>query len=180
MGEPVARSIRTVLAVDDDEILLAALARSLGRDRTVYTATSPRAARALAKARQPDLMIVDMRLGSASGIDLVRKLKFDAPDALVAIVSGYLSVESTVAAVRAGADVILSKPVTARDILRRVERGMPEEPDRSDTPTLAHAESEHIARVLADCHGNISEAARRLGIFRSSLQRRLRRPHPRV
>ncbi|MDB4953346.1 MAG: actR [Myxococcales bacterium] len=184
-----ARSIRTVLAVDDDETLLAALVRSLGRDRTVITATKPRAARILARSRRPDLVIVDMRLGASSGIDLIRQIKADAKrrtskgeawsGPLIALVSGYLSVESTVAAVRAGADVILCKPVTAREILRRVERGMPEDPDRRETPTLAHAESEHIARVMADCHGNISEAARRLGIYRSSLQRRLRRQSPR-
>jgi two-component system response regulator RegA len=179
VGE-LARGIRTVLAVDDDETLLAALARSLGRDRTILTATTPAAARALAKSKRPDLAIVDMRLGRESGIELVRNLKSDSPNTVIALVSGYLSVESTVAAVRAGADVILCKPVTAREILRRVERGMPDEPDRRETPTLARAESEHIARVMADCHGNISEAARRLGIYRSSLQRRLRKPSPRT
>ena len=43
--------------------------------------------------------------------------------------------------------------------------------------TLAEVEVEHIARVMTDTGGNISEAARRLGISRSSLQRRFKRRH---
>jgi two-component system, response regulator RegA len=45
-------------------------------------------------------------------------------------------------------------------------------------PTLAQAEWEHIHRILADCSNNISEAARRLGIHRRSLQRKLRKRAP--
>jgi phosphoenolpyruvate-protein kinase (PTS system EI component) len=47
-----------------------------------------------------------------------------------------------------------------------------------DTPSLARAEWEHIQRVLSDCGGNISEAARRLGIHRRSLQRKLQKYPP--
>jgi two-component system response regulator RegA len=47
-----------------------------------------------------------------------------------------------------------------------------------ETPSLARAEWEHIQRVLTDCGGNISEAARRLGIHRRSLQRKLHKYPP--
>src|SRR5690606_25745196 len=87
--------------------------------------------------------------------------------------SAYLSVESAVAAVRAGLDAVLFKPVTAREILRRL--GAATDGTEPEPETLEDAEREHIARVLADCRGNITIAARRLGIYRSSLQRRLRR-----
>jgi two-component system, response regulator RegA len=180
VAETTARSIETVLAVDDDETVLAALSRAFGRRRTVFTASNPTTARSIARKQRPDLAIIDMRIGSASGIDLVRTLKAELPNTVVALVSGYLSVESTVLAVRAGADVIMSKPCTAKDILRRIESGMPTEPDLGETPTLARAQIEHIDRVMSDCHGNVSEAARRLGIYRSSLQRRLRKQSPRA
>ncbi len=87
----------------------------------------------------------------------------------------------TVAAVRAGADVIAFKPITFREILQRLEEtaAEPSEPDLDETPSLARAEWEHIMRVLSDCDGNVSAAARRLGIYRSSLQRRLRKYAPR-
>jgi len=176
VGEP-AHAIQTVLAVDDDEAVLAALSRSLSRHRKVFIASDAPSAAEVARQERPDLAIVDVRLGSSSGIDLVRTLKADAPHIVVALVSGYLSIELAVMAVRAGADFVISKPVTGREILRRVEGGGAT-PNLHETPTLAAAESSHIARVIADCHGNISEAARRLGICRSSLQRRLRKPSP--
>ena len=106
---------------------------------------------------------------------MVRELKAEMPGSRFALVSGYLTTDVTVAAVRAGADVVLTKPVTGTEIVRRLEDANTVPADEPSTPTLAQAESEHIARVMEDCNGNISEAARRLGIYRSSLQRRLRR-----
>ncbi len=140
-------------------------------------ARDPATARRLASENELDLAIVDLRLGPASGIDLVRDLRADAPDLLIVLCSGYVSVDVTVAATRAGADVVVYKPITFKELLRRVQKSSTE-PDLTDTPTLARAEWEHMMRVLEDCNGNVSAAARRLGIFRSSLQRRLRKMAP--
>ncbi|HWO19127.1 MAG TPA: response regulator [Kofleriaceae bacterium] len=177
MGE--RRVIRSVLAVDDDEQILGGYRRGFGKERTVLTTADPATARQIARRERCELAIVDLRLKGESGISLTRDLKVDVPEMLIVLCSGYLSVEVAVAAVHAGADAVLFKPITARDILRRVEEGTVVEPDLEDTPTLARAEWEHITRVLADCNGNISLAARRLGIYRSSLQRRLRKFAPR-
>ena len=166
--------IKSVLLLDDDERTLSAMARVLRHSRRVFTAKTTSEAAAVARRERPDLIVVDLRLAGASGLDVVRELKDELPESRFALVSGYLTVDVTVAAVRAGADVVLTKPVTAGEIVRRIEDGTPPPPE-DETPTLAQAESEHIARVMSDCNGNISEAARRLGIFRSSLQRRLRR-----
>ena len=78
---------------------------------------------------------------------------------------------------RAGADIVVFKPITFSEIKARIQGGNLNEPC-DEVPTLARAEWEHISRVLADCNGNVSEAARRLGIYRSSLQRRLRKYAP--
>jgi two-component system response regulator RegA len=52
--------------------------------------------------------------------------------------------------------------------------------DNAEVPSLARVEWEHIQRVLADCGGNVSRAARALGIHRRSLQRKLAKyPAPR-
>ena len=166
--------LNTVLVVDDDERTLKALARSLGHHATVFTAGAGRDAATIARREHPDVAIVDLRLGKESGVDLIRTLKAEHPGMTVAVMSGYLSTEATVAAVKAGASIVLPKPCTGRDILARIDRGDPENP-LGDTPTLAQAESDHIARVMYDTDNNISEAARRLGIFRSSLQRRLKK-----
>jgi two-component system response regulator RegA len=173
------RVIRSVLAIDDDEHVLSGYRRGFGRDRAVFTTADPVVARQLARRERCDLAIVDLRLKSESGVTVTRDLRRECPDMLIALCSGYLSVEVAVAAVHAGADAVLFKPITAREILRRVEEGPSLEPNLDDTPTLARAEWEHITRVLADCNGNVSLAARRLGIYRSSLQRRLRKFAPR-
>lgn len=178
------RSIQSVLVLDDDQRVLTALARTLGHHRTVFTSRTCREATEVARRERPDLVVVDMRLdgdpSTSSGIEFVRTLKAELPHATFAVVSGYLTVDSTVAAVRAGADLVLTKPVTGGEILRRAAEAprLIDPYPVLDTPTLAQAEAEHIARVFADCDGNLSEAARRLGIHRSSLARKLRRRPP--
>ena len=174
------RSIRAVLAVDDDETLLNAYRRGVDRQRSLFTASNPTTARQVARRESPELAIIDLRISTDSGIELVRDLKSDRPDMVVALCSAYLSVVAAVEAMKAGADSMLFKPITFEEIVRRVEEDDAVEPvDLEETPTLARVEWEHITRVLADCNGNISMAARRLGIYRSSLQRRLRKHAPR-
>lgn len=170
------RSINRVLVVDDDEKVLSACRRV--RSRRVFTAANPADALELAQTERPDLAIVDLRLGTESGIDVTRDLKDACPGLVVALCSGYLSVTTAVAAVKAGADVVVFKPVTFEEILKRVEGSVEAPAPLDETPTLARAEWEHIMRVLADCNGNVSLAARRLGIYRSSLQRKLRKYAP--
>jgi two-component system response regulator RegA len=174
----VRRSIRRVLIVDDDESVLGAWKRNVSRERHVVTATNTNSALQLAHEHHADLAVVDLRLGNESGLDLIRELKQQHPGLLIVLCSGYLSVSIAVAAIRAGAELVVFKPITFNEILRRIEHES-DEPDLEDTPTLARAEWEHITRVLADCNGNVSKAARRLGIFRTSLQRRLRKYAPR-
>jgi two-component system response regulator RegA len=171
------RSIESVLIVDDDDKVLRAYKRT-AKDLTILTTTDPETAQALARSEKPDLVVVDLRLGRTSGIELIRMLRADLPEAKLVLCSGYLSVAGTVAAIRAGADMVLFKPVTLPEILKRLVDDDAEPDLDEETPTLARAEWEHIMRVLADCDGNVSMAARRLGIYRSSLQRKLRKYAP--
>jgi two-component system response regulator RegA len=174
-----SRPIRTVLVVDDDESIITSWRRGAGSERTVHAAKDEAGALALIEKHDFDLAIVDLRIGATSGIDVVRMLRDHSPELPIALCSGYLSIDVTVAAVRAGADIIAFKPITFREVLLRLEENESEAVNLEDTPTLARAEWEHIMRVLADCEGNVSAAARRLGIYRSSLQRRLRKYAPR-
>ena len=96
------------------------------------------------------------------------------------VLTGYGSIATAIDAVRLGATYYLSKPADADDIVAAFVRGEapPLEPPADHeyrAPSLARAEWEHINRVLSDAGGNISEAARRLGIHRRSLQRKLQK-----
>jgi two-component system, response regulator RegA len=167
-----------VLLVDDDDLWVRACERGFrGMGCTVRAAASVTGALASASAQPPDLVVVDVRLGAESGIDLIEPLRQAHPDCTIAMVSAYLSVASTAVAVRKGAHLVLFKPVHPTEIVRRLPQLDADEP-ACVTPTLARAEWEHIQRVLRDCNGNVSEAARRLGILRQSLQRRLRKHAP--
>ncbi len=171
-----------VLIVDDDERFLTALTRGLDPSCSVLTAMNAATALKLAREAAPHLVIVDLRLDGASGVSLIAELKSKYPKMRVALCSSYLSVVSAVAAVRAGADHVLAKPFTIKEAIRRIEGegdGEGEEDERLDeTLTLARVEWEHIMRVLSDSEGNLSLAARRLGIYRSTLKRRIRKFAP--
>lgn len=170
------REIRRVLVIDEDEAATSRYARGFGPERTVVAVRDPAQARELVASAPWDLVIVELRVGGASGIQLALELKHVQPALVTALCSGYLSIQRAVAAARAGIDVVLFKPVTARDILRRI--GADASAPEPDAETLELAEREHILRVLEDCKGNVSLAAHRLGIYRSSLQRRLRKCRP--
>lgn len=166
-----------ILIIDDDERFLTAVSRSVEPRASIVTAKTAETAVKVAREAKPNLAIIDLRLGDSSGVKLIPELKREHPGMMIALVSGYLSVVSAVAAVQAGADHVLSKPFTVKDAIRWID-GEVAEADLEETMTLARVEWEHITRVLEDCEGNLSLAARRLGIYRSTLKRRIRRLAP--
>jgi len=175
------RDIRKLLAVDDEETILAGYRTGFARTFNVLTATTADAAIRIAREAAPEIVLVDLRLSDAWGITLIRRLRKQLPTATILLVSGYVSVATAVGAIRAGADRVVSKPATPANILAELETDDDDEVEDErldDFPTLARVEWEHIMRALTECHGNVSRAAKRLGMRRTSLQRKLKRPHP--
>ena len=173
----LARRLRKVLVVDDDTVLLSALERDLrARGLEVLAAPTADRAREIARANHPDCALVDLCIGDDSGIDLLHDLKSELPDLLVVLLTGHGHVQHVVDAFHGGAVDFVQKPVGGLQLMQALERAIAR--SRSPSPTLAHAEFEHITRVLHECNGNISEAARRLGIHRRSLQRKLQKIPP--
>jgi two-component system response regulator RegA len=161
-----------VLVVDDHELVLSGLARSFTRaGYRVLTATAIEPALAAAAETPPALAVVDLWLGTGTGIDLIARLRERWPEMGLVLISAAVSISDAVRATRAGADRVLMKPATVAQIL-----GVSSE--ETAPPTLARVEWEYIMRTLADAKNNISEAARRLGIRRQSLQRKLKRLPP--
>jgi two-component system response regulator RegA len=125
--------------------------------------------------------VVDLRLGADSGLDAIQKILARAPGARIVVLTGYGSIATAVKATKIGAIGYLMKPTD----IDEVERALLDE-DEIDTevpiPTefqsLYRHEREYIEFVLAECGGNISQAARRLGLHRQSLQRKLRKYTP--
>ena len=173
----------SMLLVDDDEVFVERLARAL-RDRgyEVRVAKDYDGALALARAESPELAVVDLRMPGRSGLEVVRDIKAIDPATNILVLTGYGSIATAVEAIRLGAKDYLPKPADVDDILAALQRGPDDKkvmPADFQAPSLARTEWEHIHRVLTDCEGNVSEAARRLGIHRRSLQRKLQRYPPR-
>jgi two-component system response regulator RegA len=173
----------SILLVDDTFVLRERLSLAMQqRGFRVETAGNFDEAVNVFRERPTDLAVLDLRMPGRSGLELLRKLLELKPDTRIIILSGFGSIPASIDAVRAGAVNFLSKPADADDILSAFVRGDgPSVPDGAvafPAPSLARNEWEHIHRVLSDCGGNISEAARRLGIHRRSLQRKLRKRAP--
>jgi two-component system, response regulator RegA len=174
-------SARRLLLVDDDETFRARLGKALGqRGLDVAAAADPAAALAEVRRARPDYAVVDLKMPGGSGLDLVREIVARAPGVRVVVLTGYGSIASAVEALHRGAHHFLSKPADADEILAALEGDRPAAapPAPHPTPTLARAEWEHMSRILADCDGNVSEAARRLGITRRTLQLKLKKNPP--
>ncbi len=171
----------TLLLVDDDAPLRERLARALtARGYEVRTAGSTDEALALTASDSPEYAVVDLRMPGRGGLDLLQALHERDPATRVLVLTGYGSIATAVQAMRLGATGYLPKPADADDILAafsKVEEAPAQGTDA--TPSLARVEWEHSQRVLTDCAGNVSEAARRLGVHRRSLQRKLQKYPPR-
>jgi len=170
-------SAHSILIVDDDERLRSRLARAFAdRGYTVHEAPDVATAAALLRDSRPDRVVVDLRLGAESGLELVGLALAIHPAVRLVVLTGYGSIATALEAVHRGATHYLTKPADADDIERAFGDVSPSPAPSAETPpipSLARVEWEHINRVLADSGGNISEAARRLGLHRRSLQRKL-------
>jgi two-component system, response regulator RegA len=173
----------TLLLVDDDETFRRRLARALGeRGLDVVAAADPSAALTEARRARPAYAVVDLKMPGGSGLDVVRELVALDARMRIVVLTGYGSIASAVEALHRGAHHFLSKPADADEIIAALlgdRASSPAVPSPAPTPTLARAEWEHLSRILADVGGNVSEAARRLGITRRTLQLKLKKDPPR-
>lgn len=169
---------RTAIVVDDDETFRSRLTRALeSRGFDVRAAPNGEAALELARVESPEYAVVDLRMPGISGLEVVRELKAIDPHTNVVVLTGYGSIATALEAVRLGATHYLTKPADADDVLAAFARANQAPGDTNipdyEVPSLARTEWEHIHRVLTDCGGNITQAARLLGLHRRSLQRKL-------
>lgn len=187
MTEPTpATPPRSLLLVDDDATFVRVLGRALSsRGFEVIPATNLGDARVLARRHQPHFCVLDLKLGEENGLRLIPELHTLVPDMRILLLTGYASIATAVEAIKRGAHDYLAKPVDADAVVRALLDGDSaadgdddDMPDAPEAPlALRRLEWEHIQRVLTECNGNISETARRLGMHRRTLQRKLSK-HP--
>lgn len=170
-----------LLLVDDDEVFSSVLGAALEkRGFSVEIAHDVASGMALVEARQAtlDCALVDLCLPDGSGLQLVERLCAAAPAVRVVVLTGYASIATAVEAIKLGATQYLTKPVEIDEVLKAF--GHEPGGNLSVTPaprpmSVNRLEWEHIQKVLMECDGNISQTARRLGMHRRTLQRKLQK-----
>lgn len=170
------QSKRSLLIVEDDAAFAHALRRSF--ERRGYEVVSCERAEdvdAMLKTALPGYAVVDLKLAGASGLDCVKRLHQIDPAMKIVVLTGFASIATAVEAIKLGARHYLCKPANADDIEQAFGR---EEGDSSvgltnRATSIKTLEWEHIHKTLAETGFNVSEAARRLGMHRRTLARKL-------
>src|SRR5438128_4613152 len=167
-----------ILIVDDDEPFRLALRNAfVRRGHEVALAGNHDEAVAAMREAPPTHAVIDLKMpGGRSGLDVVRELRALPRPPQVVVLTGYGTIGTAVEAIRLGAVNYLNKPCEP-DEIEAALLGKRAPPPVGEMPSLDRHEWEYLNKILADCNGNISEAARRLKMHRRTLQRKLQK-HP--
>lgn len=168
---------RRLLIIEDDDAFARTLSRSFERrGYAVRSLGGEDGLQALLEAYAPTHAVVDLKLaGNASGLSCVRTLHAFDPEIVVVVLTGYASIATAVEAIKLGARHYLAKPSNTDDIEAAFQRagGDADVALTERKTSIKTLEWEHIHETLAESDFNISEAARRLGLHRRTLARKL-------
>ncbi|MBR2171728.1 response regulator transcription factor [Sphingopyxis sp.] len=167
---------RKLLIVEDDETFARTLKRSFERrGYAAEVAHSPEEMAAILQNFRPGYAVVDLKLGSASGLACVQALRASDATMRIVVLTGFASIATAVEAIKLGASYYLAKPSNTDDIEAAFDRaeGNAETPVGDRQSSIKTVEWEHIHQVLVETDFNISETARRLGMHRRTLARKL-------
>ncbi|WP_194150412.1 response regulator transcription factor [Sphingomonas oligophenolica] len=165
-----------LLIVEDDAAFARTLQRSFERRRyEVVVADGPAAADALLATRTPAYAVVDLKLAHSSGLTCVETLHAHDPSTIIIVLTGYASIATAVQSIKLGATSYLAKPANTDDIERAfgMAIGDPDVAIGTRPTSIKTIEWERINEVLAETGFNVSETARRLGMHRRTLARKL-------
>jgi len=168
---------RLLLLVEDDEAFARALSRSfVRRGYQVIHAPDVERMQGLLETHHPTHAVVDLKLsGKESGLACVTALHAFDPDMLIVVLTGFASINTAVEAIKLGACQYLSKPSNTDDIEAAFGHvaGQQAVEITNRTTSIKNLEWERIHETLVETDFNISETARRLGMHRRTLARKL-------
>jgi len=167
---------RLLVIVEDDAGFSRTLKRSFERrGYQVLTAASHEELVEVLKTHSPGYAVVDLKLAGVSGLSCVATLHAHDPKTLIVVLTGFASIATAVEAIKLGACHYLAKPSNTDDIEAAFSKAQGDaDVSVTERPTsIKTLEWERIHETLADTGFNISETARRLGMHRRTLARKL-------
>ncbi|GLR83853.1 response regulator transcription factor [Bradyrhizobium iriomotense] len=167
---------QSLIIVEDDSGFARTLKRSFERrGYSVVIAASIEEVRKELEDKSFGRAVVDLKLGGASGLACVELLHTSNPDMLIVVLTGFASIATAVEAIKLGACHYLAKPSNTDDIEAAFQKaeGNAEVALDARPTSIKTLEWERIHQTLIETDFNISEAARRLGMHRRTLARKL-------
>lgn len=172
----MSEQVRRLVIVEDDARFAAALQRSFERKgyEVMRAASLAELEAVLAKAT-PGYAVVDLKLDGESGLACVAALNAHDPKTLIVVLTGFASITTAVEAIKLGACHYLAKPSNSDDIEAAFTKGSGDAtaPISARPTSIKSLEWERIHETLVETNFNISETARRLGMHRRTLARKL-------
>jgi len=133
-----------VLLVDDEEDFTDALSKRLeARNLKVKTVNRGEDAVQLVDEQSFDVIILDLAMPGMDGLETLQQIKANHPDAEIIMLTGHASVESSVKAMKIGAEDLLEKPVDIADLLSKIE-----EAHKKRVVVLQKRSKEEIEKIL--------------------------------
>ena len=174
--------VETAIVIDDDDAFRTTLQGALRR-RGIRARTAATIAEGLVSLEDEPvhLVTVDYRMPRQDGLRALADIRRLQPDAAIIMLTGYGDIPLAVAAVKEGADTLLTKPLDADRLLREAiailgrPRGPAPAPPMHHAFNLDNLERDTIQRALTQAGGVVANAAKLLGIDRRTLQRKLKR-----
>ena len=173
-----------LLIIEDDIIFANTVMRRMTKHRyTCWHVENSNDALLYCHRYMPDFILLDMKLGEESGLNLISPIRNLLPKSRLILLTGFASIATAVDAIKLGADDYLAKPVDTQTLLAALTNShiqstiktSVESKNSQEILSTEQVEWEHIQQVLKFNNGNISATARQLAMHRRTLQRKLQK-----
>ncbi|MCR4920335.1 MAG: response regulator [Bacteroidaceae bacterium] len=168
----------TILVADDNPTILTAARYCLeGAFARILTVQRPEEILPLLQQEAVDLILLDMNFSlgvntGREGLMWLQAIQKRHPDMPVVLLTAYADVELAVRGLKEGAADFVTKPWDNSELRHKLRDALAR---KAEVERLDEMEAAHIRRAIDRCHGNMSEAAKLLGVSRQTLYNKMRR-----